>query len=83
MNLPSSLPPFKVFSIELQNSLIIKMSNPIESVKKEAAERALKIWEDIPRINDEKELTISNGWLEEYVSKFFNIIKYRLTESNV
>ena len=46
-------PPFKVFSIELQNSLISKMSSPLEEVKKEAALRAIQIWEDIPRISSE------------------------------
>jgi len=74
--------PFKTFSIELQNSLISKMSSPLEEVKKEAALRAIKIWEDIPRISSENDLTASNGWQEEHIAKFFNICKYRLSDSN-
>jgi hypothetical protein len=73
--------PFRAFSLELQNSLISKMSSPIEEVKKEAAERAIKIWEEIPRLSGEGDLTAANGWQEESIARFFNIIKCRLNDS--
>ena len=38
------------------------MSSPLEEVKKEAAERAIQIWQDIPKIGSESELTPANGW---------------------
>lgn len=34
----------KGFSIELQNNMVTKMSSPIDSVKKEAAEYAISFW---------------------------------------
>jgi hypothetical protein len=52
----------KGFSIELQNNLVSKMSSPIDSVKKEAAEYAISFWENIPKISNETELVPSNGW---------------------
>lgn len=57
------------------------MSSPIEEIKKEAAERALKIWEDIPKITSENELNPANGWQDDHITKFFNIIKYRLSDT--
>jgi hypothetical protein len=80
-NIISSGPSLKTFCTELQNTLISKMSSPIEEIKKEAAERALKIWEDIPKITSENELNPANGWQDDYITKFFNIIKYRLSDT--
>jgi hypothetical protein len=59
------------------------MSNPLDSVKREAAEHAISIWQGIPKINSESELTPSNGWHDEYISKLFNIIRCRLSETNL
>ena len=58
------------------------MSSPLEEVKKEAAERAIQIWLDIPKIGSESELTPANGWQDEHITKFFNIVRYRLTDSS-
>lgn len=61
---PASVHPLKTFCLELQNNLISKMSSPIDSVKKEAAEYAISLWESMPKIASEAELTPSNGWHE-------------------
>lgn len=38
------------------------MSSPIDSVKREAAEYAISLWENMPKLSSEAELVASNGW---------------------
>jgi hypothetical protein len=46
----------------------------------EAAEKAIKIMEMLPKINSESDLIPSAGWNQELINQFYNITKFRLSE---
>jgi hypothetical protein len=62
------------------SALASKMSNPVRDLRIEGAVQALRLLEQLPKVNSENDLTPAIGWNQDMMNQFFNVAKFRLME---